>query len=58
MSTHPSQAPGHDVEGNRKLIVRSVFVVLAAAMLLFVAYAAAHTGQAFQTGPVASAQQG
>ena len=57
MSSQPTQTPAYAIEQDRMLVVRSVFVVLAAAMLLLVAYAAASTGQGQQARPELAANR-
>ena len=57
MSTHPNPTPTYPTERDGMLVVRSVFVVLAAAMLLLVAYAAASTGQGQQARPEPAANR-
>ena len=57
MSTHPNPTSAYPTERDKTLVVRSVFVVLAAAMLLLVAYAAASTGQGQQTRPEPAANR-
>jgi len=57
MSTHPDPTPAYPTERGRTLVVRSVFVVLAAAMLLLIAYAAVDTGQGQQARPELAANR-
>jgi len=57
MSTQPTPTSAYAIEQDRMLVVRSVFVVLAAAMLLLIAYAAVDTGQGQQARPELAANR-